>query len=122
MSQSGGFLSWKIGQQPNAALMYVGFCCCCGFPTVAHLHALRNELKNAFPEIEDDMHWIYVIISIIGLYKNEEQLAALEAKNNIANAASSLPWWLPFILPIMWPAVLASQMKRLNALVEATQK
>lgn len=121
-SAAGGFLSWKIGQQPNVLLMYLGFCCCCGFPLMFQMHAFRNELKGKFDEIDDTLHWFNVIISIVGIYQNDKQLEELEAKYNVTPPPSSLPWWLPVFVNILWPLAIANQMKRLNAIVEAMEK
>jgi hypothetical protein len=103
-------------------LMYVGMLLCCGLTLFLHMHAFRNVLKATFPEVDDKLHWVAVIIGIFGLYQNEMQLAELEKKYNIQAPASSMPWFLPIFCGILWPLALASQMKRLNALAEAAGK
>ena len=122
MNESGGFLSWKVGQTPNVALLFLGYFCCCGFPLLIQLHAFRNELKSSFEEIDDNLHWVYVIIGIFGLYQNEQQLNSLEAKYSVNAAPNSLPWWLPLIVPVLWPLAIANQMRRLNELVAVAKK
>ena len=122
MNGTGGFLDWKLRQEPNVMLMYVGMLCCCGLPILAQLHAFRNVLKATFPEVDDNLHWVAVIIGIFGLYQNETQLAELEKKYNIQAPASSMPWFLPILCGVLWPMALASQMKRLNALAQAAGK
>ena len=122
MNESGGFLTWKVGQTPNVALLFLGYCCCCGLPLLLQLHAFRNELKSSFEEIDDNLHWVYVIIGIFGLYQNEQQLNSLEAKYSVNAAPNSLPWWLPLIVPVLWPLAIANQMRRLNELVAAAKK
>ena len=122
MNESGGFLDWKLGQKPNTVLLYIGYCCCCGFPLMFQIHAFRNAFKARFIEIDDNMHWLYVIIGFIGLYQNDKQLGEIEKLHNISVPAASLPWWLPLFLPILWPMAVASQMNRLNALNEAIKK
>jgi hypothetical protein len=117
MSGFNGMIDWKIGEKPNLGMMYVGFCCLSGIPLICQLHAFRNVLKENFADIDDSQHWLAVIISIYGLYLNDKQLKELEAAKNIT-AESKMPWWLPIIVPALWPLALADQMNRLNALVE----
>ena len=118
----GGFIDWKLGQEPNTLLMFIGYCCCCGLPLIAQMHAFRNELKAAFSEVDDNLHWVNVIISIYGLYQNEQQLGELEKQHNVTAPAAAMPWWLPIVIPILWPMAIAAQMKRLNALASAVKQ
>ena len=122
MNGAGGFLDWKLRQEPNVMLMYVGMLLCCGLTLFLHMHAFRNVLKATFPEVDDKLHWVAVIIGIFGLYQNEMQLAELEKKYNVQVPADSMPWFMPKLCGVLFPMALASQMKRLNALAEAAGK
>ena len=116
MNETGGFLDWKIGQTPNVLMLFIGYCCCCGFPLIFQMHAFRREFAKAFG-VDDSAHWIAVIIGIYGLYLSNEQLTSLEAQKGIT-PASSMPWFLTLFVPILWPIAVADQMKRLNALAQ----
>jgi hypothetical protein len=116
--KTAGFLDWKVGYQPNIVLMYFGFVCCCGLPTLPHLHYLRGEIERLFPEKNDGLHWVYVLIAILGLFMNHNALTEKENELGLKGSDISKFWFVVLIIPILWPFMIFDQMNRLNAIAE----
>ena len=90
MRQSSGFVDWKIGQDANILMMFIGFICCCGLPIYFRVHALRNKLKNRF-DVDDSTHILAVLIPIYGMYITHRQLSELEATHGL-QTVTPIPW------------------------------
>lgn len=115
--KSAGVFNYSIGDIPNVAMLFIGWCCCCGIGSLLQLHNIRTELKKAFPQVDDSLHWPMVIIAIWGMFMTNADLEKLEKENNISYT-SNIPIILLLIIPVLWPFAEAEMMKRLNALAE----
>lgn len=113
--RSAGMFNYRVGDTPNAALLFIGYCCCCGLSCLIQLHNIRTELKRCFPQIDDSQHWLKVIIGIWGVFVTNAQLEALEKENGI-RYSSQIPLPLLIFVPVLWPFTLAEMMRRLNAI------
>lgn len=121
--EKSGFLKWQLGEEPNLVMLYVCAIICGPFLLMFYVHALRNELVKVNPNADDSMHWFAVIFPLIGLAITQVQLAEMEKIKGI-EGKNTVPYWewicivLSFISHLVFPLVIADQMKRLNALAE----
>ncbi|MBE6405798.1 MAG: hypothetical protein E7040_07240 [Lentisphaerae bacterium] len=118
MRQSSGFIDWRLGQDANILMMFIGFYCCCGLPIFFKMHALRTELKNQFG-VDDSTHILAVLIPIYGLYITHKQISELEAKYDV-KPVPPIPWHYMIFAGgiILWPICVKEQMDRLNAIAD----